>query len=435
MEKPGVIEKPTNIIRVIIGTYVYEIEEENASETSLLKNLNNINAFLNHKYEKSGKSYDQIISESDHNSTFSKGKEIGNKVNCNKNSEVNLEFSEIMNNEYVTELVDPNMSKSITDVKPYLNVSLFKKIENNMSIKKAKILKNVLYLYFATVTDALIFYSENKKNHTMSFENKYAFDKEKTHLKYYEEMVNVEINKNICPRSMIIKQKRIKVLENINNGNVSSENSINYMKNEIFNEFNDRIVFFGTIFKKITSQELESIEESFKQGDFMLILRNAKELCVGVQSNIFMQEVLKSINQEQLKLLIEELEYDIGPISATKYGAYVIQTILNLVTTKDLQNLVLYYFKKYAPLLISHPLGNYSIQTLKSFDPDYYKSIFMENFESVTQTNIGLKVFKKSIDIFDNYKSELENAIEQCEEPLKTNLKKIVYKKDPEESE
>ncbi|RVD90970.1 hypothetical protein TUBRATIS_25910 [Tubulinosema ratisbonensis] len=427
MKNPGVIEKPTNIIRVIIGTYVYEIEEEETLfETSLLKNANNINVFANNQTENNGKSYDQIISETEQSFV---------SMSSLENKEVNLEFSEIINTDTELDQCESEVSKNITDAKPYLNVSLFKKIENNLSIQRAKILKNVLYLYFATVTDALIFYSENKCNHSMSFENKYAFDREKSELKYYEEMVNVEVNRDICPKKMIIKQKKIKVLENINNGNMSLESNSNYMKNEVFNEFNDRIVLFGTIFKKISNQELESIEESFKQGDFDCILKNAKELCVGVQSNIFMQDVLKSINQDQLKFLIDELEYDIGPISATKYGAYVIQTILNLVATPNLQKLVVHYFEKYASLLISHPLGNYSIQTLKKYDRNFFISLILDNFEPIIQTNIGLKVFKKSIDLFENTKDKLEYAVDQCEEPLRTNLRKIIYKEDQYDSD
>ncbi|KCZ80898.1 hypothetical protein H312_01671 [Anncaliia algerae PRA339] len=439
MRKLGTIEKPTNIIRILIGTFVYSMEEEkNKNSLSYLENISNINEYIrNYSQTCSNKNYelnDSIhkVAKENMNVTVSSDSTLEEKLN-NK-----IEFSKIFDsenfpNEYGNIETSKNLNK-ISEAKPYLNVSLFKKIEKNGSVKRARLLKNVLYLYFQTITDAIIFYVENKDNHIISFENEYAFDREKNNQRYFEEMLDVEINKKIFPQQTIIKQKKLKIIESINSGVVSLNSNANYMKNEVFNEFNDRIVFFSTIFKKLGEEDLKIIEDSFKQGNFLCILNHAKELCVGAQSNIFMQEVLKSITEENLKCLIYELEYDIGPISATKYGAYVIQCILNLVKTPEVKKLVLHYFKKYAPLLITHPLGNYSIQTLKKFDSSFFASIFIDHLESVIQTNIGMKVFKKSLDLFADYTVEINKAIDQCEEPHRSDLKRIFSKQDTDET-
>lgn len=441
MANIGIIERPTNILRVIIGTLIYTIEEETPKH---------IPDFLSEYGESEDKlkkfeNIERNQKHTTHLTTNYNNREYKKKVpkipkiqdEILKEREVDIEFSEIMNDNAPDTAIEYRAYetfRSIKGVKPYLNVSLFKKIEKNTAIKRAKILKTVVYLFFQTVTDAISFYLENKEDHCMSFENEFSYEEEKQNIKHFEEMVNIEVNKSIFPQKRIIKQKKIRIVENINKGSFSVENNTNYMKNELFNEFNDRIVFFATIFKKITVDELHAIEEAFALGDFSIILSNAKELCVGGQSNIFMQDVLKSVSEKQLLQLICELEHDIGPISATKYGAYVVQSILNLIETPELETLVLHYFKKYAPLLITHPLGNYSIQTLKKFDPSFFVFIFIDNLESVTQTNIGMKVFKKYLDLFAAYAYELEEAIKQCEEPHRSNIRKIFYKQDASET-
>ncbi|KCZ77196.1 hypothetical protein H311_01800, partial [Anncaliia algerae PRA109] len=249
MRKLGTIEKPTNIIRILIGTFVYSMEEEkNKNSLSYLENISNINEYIrNYSQTCSNKNYelnDSIhkVTKENKNDTLSSDGTLEEKLN-NK-----IEFSKIFDsennpNKYENIGTSKNLNK-VSEAKPYLNVSLFKKIEKNGSVKRARLLKNVLYLYFQTITDAIIFYVENKDNHIISFENEYAFDREKNNQRYFEEMLDVEINKKIFPQQIIIKQKKLKIIENINSGVVSFNSNANYMKNEVFNEFNDRIVFF-----------------------------------------------------------------------------------------------------------------------------------------------------------------------------------------------
>lgn len=86
------------------------------------------------------------------------------------------------------------------------------------------------------------------------------------------------------------------------------------------------------------------------------------------------------MNDDEICELIKCIGYDLAPISATKYGAYVIQSLILSSISKNSQNLISCYLEANGRFLITHEIGNYTIQKVLRFDEELIFDLFMKDF-------------------------------------------------------
>lgn len=305
--------------------------------------------------------------------------------------------------------------------------TLIQSIRRETTVKCASLLHNTMYLFFWNVSDAITFYKKNSANYKTSFASKYSYEQEKCRVEQRHTLRSIRVDVSPATGSdAASKLQRVSAL--VDTGLLNLKKDAAACRGNALNEFNERVLFFNRISKFFVMEEVKRIEAMFRAGNYEMILANAKELCVGSRTNILIQNVLKTIDPGRLLEFVLRLEYDIGPISATKYGAYVIQTILRLAATPEIQRVVSKYFEKYSQFLLTHPLGNYSLQTIGSFDPEFLSQAFLKNFKVTVKSSIGRKVLKRSLGVFANKTEELLEALHECDAAMQKDILRFIEK-------
>jgi hypothetical protein len=165
-------------------------------------------------------------------------------------------------------------------------------------------------------------------------------------------------------------------------------------------EFEARVEYFNKMKNFYSKKDAKKMEDLYEAGAREFLFLNSKELSVGSYSNVIMQNAVRSMTAEELHNIVKNLSYDIVPISATKHGAYTIQTIILSASSKATQNLISCYFESNGGFLISHEIGNYSIQKVLRFDPEIVFDLCMTNIEDIISNELGFKVFKRCLEFF-----------------------------------
>lgn len=313
--------------------------------------------------------------------------------------------------------------------RPYQDIMLLKKIRRETAIRSSSVLCSAVYLFFWSVSDAISFYRENKESYRIEFARRYHYESERYKNEHHAEQPEVhhtplvDFREGDTDRLQSVAQLIETGLAPVVHGHAEAEGYV-------LTQFNERILFFGSISKIFTPAELKKIECMFKSGKTGAVMSSAKELCVGAQSNIMMQDLLRHLSSEQLLDFVHRLGYDIGPISATKYGAYVVQTVLEMAKCEAMRSAIVEYFERYAACLITHPLGNYSIQTVGTFSPVFLRKVLLHNFSDIVKSHIGIRVLKRSLHMFLGAKKELLEAIKSCNNPAKSDLLRLLERQD-----
>lgn len=195
--------------------------------------------------------------------------------------------------------------------------------------------------------------------------------------------------------------------------------------------FIERIEYFNQLKSCFNKTDLKIMMINLEKGETDFVFSNTKELAVGSKSNKIMQDAIKIMSGHELDKVYEHLEYDIVPISATKHGAYTIQTLLNYSTNSSHRNYISKYFAKEGEFLLAHEIGNYTFQKILSFNNDLVCQFFISNFDDVINTDLGMKVFKRCIEHLEDQKEELITKISEYKEVdnnLYSQLKQITKK-------
>ncbi|KAL0265925.1 UNVERIFIED_CONTAM: hypothetical protein PYX00_011642 [Menopon gallinae] len=228
---------------------------------------------------------------------------------------------------------------------PFRDTALLRRIRRETTIVSSSVLCNAVYLFFWSVSDAIAFYRENKDSYQIRFTKRYLYEEERC--QNGQDAEQPEVHHTPCEDFAKRDADRLRgVWRLVEAGLAPMVHGHAGTGGHVHSQFNERILFFSSMSKLFAPAELKKIEGMFRAGKASAVLANAKELCVGAQSNIMMQGVLRSLSSEQLLDFIHRLGDDIGPISATKYGAYVVQTVLELAKCGEIRSTITEYFAR-----------------------------------------------------------------------------------------
>lgn len=318
--------------------------------------------------------------------------------------------------------------------RPYRDMALLRKIRRETTIRSSSVLCSAVYLFFWSVSDAIAFYRENKESYRIEFARRYHYERERCQDERCAE--RPEVHHTPLEDFQESDADRLRcVLRLIETGLAPMVHGHAEEDSHVHSQFNERILFFSSMSKLFAPAELKKIESMFKSGKTGAVMSSAKELCVGAQSNIMMQDLLRHMSSEQLLDFVHRLGYDIGPISATKYGAYVVQTVLELAQSEAMRSAIVEYFERYAVCLVTHPLGNYSIQTVGAFCPAFLRRVLLRNFGDIVKTHIGIRVLKKSLHVFSSARRDLLEAVQRCSSPARCDLLRMLERQDTHSEE
>jgi hypothetical protein len=193
--------------------------------------------------------------------------------------------------------------------------------------------------------------------------------------------------------------------------------------------FENMVAKFNQLKSSFSKADLKAMLTDLEDRKTDFVFSNTKELAVGSKSNKIMQDAIKLMSGDEINMIYEKLEYDIVPISATKHGAYTIQTLLNYSTNNSHKKIISKYFAKEGEFLLSHEIGNYTFQKIISFDNKLACNFFLSNFQDVVKSELGLKVFKRCLEHLDEYKNDIFNKVNEYKEldmNVYTQLKQIL---------
>jgi hypothetical protein len=192
-----------------------------------------------------------------------------------------------------------------------------------------------------------------------------------------------------------------------------SQKSLKANEPKTQDEFDARVMYFNKMKSMFSKNEIKKIAEFIEMENLEYIFGNIKELCVGSSSNLIIQELFKSLSNENICKIIKSLGSDISAISATKYGAYTIQTLLMACYSKESQDLIVQNFGDQARFLLCHEIGNYTIQRILLFNENYVYKLLVENLSCMLSNNLGIKVFKRCLELLKNKIPEILNEIKK----------------------
>ncbi|ORD94697.1 hypothetical protein ECANGB1_150 [Enterospora canceri] len=171
--------------------------------------------------------------------------------------------------------------------------------------------------------------------------------------------------------------------------------------------FMERVQFFNNMHNLFSKNDAKKFKLLLERGVDDFLYQNTKELCVGMYTNVVVQDHLQRMSETDIQNLIMKMEGDIAPIAATKYGAYVIQRIILCVKSTNNQKLLCNFFMKNGLYLICHEIGNYTIQKLLIFNNKEIRSLFLDNLAYITENPIGHKVWTKNIKYFMDEENDI----------------------------
>jgi hypothetical protein len=267
------------------------------------------------------------------------------------------------------------------------NLFVISTLRFDLRVKSYVILDESILVYFLSENDSLSFYKQYYNFLELSFLQSCNWSPvltpcliSNTNIIYSQEenQIDVELKNNI-QQEIVYERKR----------------------------FVEMVDHFNQLKSEFAKSELIKMAEDLSKGKTAFVFNNTKELAVGSKSNKIMQDAIKIMSGEEIDRIYECLEYDVVPISATKHGAYTVQTLLNYSTNASHRKMISKYFAKEGEFLLAHEIGNYTFQKLLSFDVDLVSSFFVSNFDDVVEHDLGLKVFRRCSEYLNKYKDIL----------------------------
>ncbi|TBU08736.1 hypothetical protein CWI38_0001p0090 [Hamiltosporidium tvaerminnensis] len=362
---------------------------------------------------------------------FSDFPELKNSTNENLKCKTNISYLFNSKNDIQSTILDQEEMKSrritfgatpdasdysVTEsifTEPFLKLCL----DNDKRVKKYEKIFSSIYVHFWNIPDAINFYSQYYGVVPISFssliDTKRIFspeDFESTRV-FYEPWRNLQ-SQNEAEKITLSNLSVLMDVESIEMPEDDSEECLpldNLSENSTFEE---KVSYFTKMSKFFSINEVKRMQSLASLGILDFIFINTKEVAVGMHTNIIMQTILKTLTQEQIFLVVNQLGYDIGPISATKYGAYVVQIIISLAESKDLQTSIVKYIGANGYRLLKHPIGNYSIQKILRFQPRFVLNLFLSNLTDLCSNELGIRVFRRCSEFFDDYLDEIKKRLE-----------------------
>ncbi|KAM0679870.1 hypothetical protein GINT2_002042 [Glugoides intestinalis] len=265
-------------------------------------------------------------------------------------------------------------------------------LKNDRRIQSYKLYDSSVVVYFKIVDEAISFYKHYFQLISMKFIEEYHFRVVKrSNCQVYEGLHSKPITINYVQELLDDRcpfKKTYQIWE-AEQASTSPKESF-FKRIEYFNKL--RNIYSKAEVKKV--QEENCVNPSSVEN---YIFTNAKELSVGVYSNVIIQQKVQKMTEDQLCDFINSLGSDIAAISATKHGAYTIQTLIDVCQSVKTKQLICKEFGEVGLFLICHDIGNYSIQKVLSFDEEYAFNIIIKGLESIIQDQLGFKVLKKCI--------------------------------------
>lgn len=180
-------------------------------------------------------------------------------------------------------------------------------------------------------------------------------------------------------------------------------------------QFLMRVSYFDRMKNFFSKNDVRKMELLHAEGRNSFLYLNSKEVSCGCFSNVIMQNAVKTISDDRLCEIITNLGFDIAPISATKHGAYTVQTILLSAATGRSQGLLSHYFSPQGAFLIDHSIGNYAIQKILRFDDELVYRMCVANLSSIVASPLGFKVLKRCLAFFYTKSAGILSALQQIE--------------------
>lgn len=318
------------------------------------------------------------------------------------------------------------MKPQVSDIKTFISNQdldfIVLIIQNDIRIKDYRISDNLLVLKFNLLEDSISFYKQYLNIFQMKFD-----DKSVQTMNFLN--INVStIEKLLDFNCLNVDDCKVGCDLSLNKPDVPVK-CYNIETNQNKMEFDSRVEYFNRMRSIFTKSDYKKIELCLESGNYDYIIENCKEISVGISTNVLMQALIKKLDDEGLCLLINSFGQDIVPISATKYGAYVIQILLIAVKTSKSQSIVSRYFKPWGQFLITHEIGNYTIQKLIRFESELIFEFFIDNFENIINNEFGFKIFKRCLPFFSDKKKKLREKVSELNIKLVyyTALKNILY--------
>lgn len=212
------------------------------------------------------------------------------------------------------------------------------------------------------------------------------------------------------------EEKRYFSTQSMMNNNLISKNIVKSCGKSKKDEFNSRVEYFHKMRNFYSKNDVKKMESSLRSRNFDFLYINSKEIACGCFSNIVMQEALKIMKEDEKRTLIKNLGHDISAIASTKYGAYSVQSIIMFSESKETQRLLSSYFERYGEYLFAHAIGNYAIQKVLRFDEELVFDLFMKNIKEILEDDLGIRVFKKSLFLFENKREIIIKALNDIED-------------------
>lgn len=297
-------------------------------------------------------------------------------------------FKRKKSNIYVNGLIYKKNSRTMSAEKDF-NI-LKSTLKFDIRVKYFKLFDNDVLVYFFCELDALSFYMQYFNFFKLSFQQ-------------------------FCNWSPIqtdtFSEIKPKILYSKNNKNTTTckedTETIVYGRNRFF----EAVEYFNNLKSNYNKNDLQQFSDDVSNNITDFAFCNTKELAVGSKSNKIMQEAFKIMSGEELDNIYDLLGYDIAAISASKHGAYTIQTLLTYSTNISHKQKIVKYFAKEGEFLLAHEIGNYTFQKLASYSQKLVCKFFINNFQDVVQLELGFKVFKRCIQYLSPIKEDLINCL------------------------
>lgn len=312
--------------------------------------------------------------------------------------------------EYKTkEHLVPSASSSQIKVNRSNTNFLYSVLNNDIRVRDFTGYPDIILINFCVIEDAISFYMQYFEVYQMKFVH--ALDLNFEDDEIYEHSIDTKENNLIhIPTTTIFGSEEESLLSD--KKPFSRSETDDYYSNK--ENFDSRVEYFNKMKSVFTKSDYKKIEDMLSQNKYEYFLNNCKELSVGANTNVLMQNFVKAIDEDLLFELIKCYGDDIAPISATKYGAYVVQILLSTIKNKDQQTYLAYNFKKEGKYLVCHEIGNYTIQKIIRFDEELIFGFFIDNFEILINDAFGFKIFKRCFSYFKDKMDRIYKKLETC---------------------
>ena len=152
---------------------------------------------------------------------------------------------------------------------------------------------------------------------------------------------------------------------------------------------------------RFLQEKLEEEPEIAKNYFYEAILPYILPLVKDPFGNYLIQKLCKTLDDQQIKMILEKMAPTILDIGANSHGTRVIQQIINYLNTKELLDYFLEIIKPYTISLLKELNGTHIIQKLLETHPECGKSInkiIVENCSNLATHRHECCVLQKFLD-------------------------------------